>query len=227
MFHTLKDKLKDIVKQGVVIEIFDTEEASKLYEVIGNHKDALIKDNFDNLFGVLQIALIKNTILAINKIYEIPKNKKYPLRSLPSAIKILKDNCNELKIKNREQLEEKLTNWGVDKKCLISLSDSELTNVVAEALSRKLPSEDEIKNIKNVRDKRVAHHELIDEIEISSIKWPHLDDLLIRAKKIVAIIGNHYLDKLYEINGEYVLSYDASITSRSLVRLLKKAGIVN
>jgi hypothetical protein len=205
----------------------DAEEAIKLYEVIGNHKDVLIKDNFDNLFGVLQIVLVKNTILAINKIYEIPKNNKYPLRSLPAAIKILTDNCNELKIEYREQLEEKLNNWGFDRKCLISLSDSELTNLVAEALSTKLPSEDEIKDIKNVRDKRVAHHELIDETKISPIMWPRLDDLLARAKKIVGVIGNHYLGEFYEINEEYVLSYNASETSCSLVRLLKKAGIVN
>lgn len=225
MVYTPKDNLKDIVKQGVIIDILDAEEAIKLYEVIGKHRDALIKDNFDNLFGVLQSVLVKNTILAINKIYEIPK-KKYPLRSLPAAIKILKDNYNEWKIEYREQLEEKLTDWGADKKCLISLSDSELTNIVAETLSTKLPSENEIKDIRDVRDKRVAHHELIDETEILSIMWPHVDDLLALAKEMVGVIGNHYLGELYEINGEYVLSYNASETSRSLVRLLKQAGIV-
>ncbi|MEH2339076.1 AbiU2 domain-containing protein [Nostoc sp.] len=227
MVPTPKDKLKDIVNQGVKIDIFDAEEAIKLYEVIGNYKEKLVKDNFDNLFGVFQIALIKNTILAINKIYEEPKNK-YQLRSLPDAVKILKDNCNDLKIEYREQLEEKLTNWGFDKKCLISLSDSELTNIVAEALSTKLPSQDEIKDIKDVRDKRVAHHEFIDETKISSIMWPHLEDLLERAKKIVGVIGNHYLGSFYENNdGEYVFSSEVSKTSRSLVRLFQKAGIVN
>ena len=211
----------------------DAEEAIKLYEVIRNHKDTLIKYNFDNLFGALQIILFKNTILAINKIYEKPNYSKrnknqYELRSLPAAIKILKDNCNELKIEYREQLEEKLTNWGFDRKCLISLSDSELTNIVAEAISIKLPSQDEIKDIKNIRDKLVAHHELLDETKISSIVWPHLEDLLARAKKIVGVIGNHYLGSFYEINdGEYVLSSNASTTSCSLVRLLNKAGILN
>ncbi|BDI17446.1 hypothetical protein ANSO36C_32480 [Nostoc cf. commune SO-36] len=43
MVYTPKGKLEDIVKQGVVIEILDAEEAIKLYEVIGNHKEALIK----------------------------------------------------------------------------------------------------------------------------------------------------------------------------------------
>ncbi|MEH2274433.1 MAG: hypothetical protein V7K40_06385 [Nostoc sp.] len=221
----LPNQLEDIIK-GVAMDILDAEEAIKLYEVIGNHKDTLIKDNFENLFAVLQVALLKNTILAINKIYETPK-KTYPLRSLPAAVKILKDNCNKFKIEQREQLEQKLTNWGLDKKCFISLSDLELTNIVAEALNTKLPSKEEIKNIKEVRDKQVAHHELIDK-EKSSIMWSHLDDLLARAKKIVGVIGNHYIGSFYEINdGEYVLSYDASITSLSLMRLLKKAGIVN
>ncbi|MBN3960376.1 hypothetical protein [Nostoc sp. NMS8] len=225
MVYTPKDKLEDIVKQGVRIDILDAEEAIKLYEIIGNHKDALTKNNFDNLFGVLQSLLVRNTILSINKIYERP-NKKYPPRSLPAAIEILKDNCNELKIEYREQLEYKLNNWGFDRKCLLSLSDSELTNIVAEALSRKLPSKDEIKNIRDVRDKRVAHHESIDETKIESIMWRHLDDLLVRAKKIVGVIGNHYLGSLYEIDGKYVLSDNASETSRSLMRLLKQAGIV-
>ena len=111
---------------------------------------------------------------------------------------------------------------------MISLSDSELTNIVAEALSIKLPSQDEIKDIKNIIDKLVAHHELLDETKISLIVWPHLEDLLARAKKIVGVIGNHYLGSFYEINdGEYVLSSNASITSCSLVRLLNKAGILN
>lgn len=149
------------------------------------------------------------------------------MRSLPAAIEILKYNCDQLKIEYREQLEEKLTNWGFDRKCLVSLSDSEFTNFVAEALSTKLPSKDEIKDIRDVRDKRVAHHEFIDETKISSIMWPHLEDLLARAKKIVGVIGNHYLGSFYEINdGEYVLSSNASTASISLVRLLKQANIV-
>lgn len=50
------------------MDILDAEEAIKLYEVIGNHKEELIKDNFENLFAVLQFALTKNTIIAISKV---------------------------------------------------------------------------------------------------------------------------------------------------------------
>lgn len=106
------------------------------------------------------------------------------------------------------------------------MTDSELTTIVAKILNDKMPSKDDMKAIKSIRDKRLAHDESIDESKISVIMWQELDNLVELAKSILGIIGNHYLGSLYEINGKYTLSEDALIESRSLVRLFRQAGII-
>jgi hypothetical protein len=169
---------------------------------------------------------VKDAILAINKIYE-SNSRNFELRSLRFALKIMEDNFDKLKIEYREQLEEKLTNWGCDSKCLIAMSDSELTKIVVEELKKILPPKERLNELKALRDKRIAHHESINETKIPSVLWKQIDDLLEIAKKVVGVIGNHYLGILFEINGEYSLTSDTSKTSLSLLRLLRKAEILS
>jgi hypothetical protein len=225
MIYNPKESLKNIVDNGIIIDFLAAEEAIALYKTIGNHQSALVNNDFAHLFGVLQIVLAKEIVLCLIKIYE--NNDKYPLRSFPCAIKLIQENCNQLKIEYREQLEDKLTTWGLEKKCLITMTDSELTTVVCNVLKDKIPSPSAMKAIKNIRDKRLAHSELIDETEILPIIWQQIDDLIALAKTLLGVIGNSYLGSLYEINEEYSLSYDASIASHSLIRLLKQASIVS
>lgn len=223
--ETPKQHLQDIVDNGIKIDLLAAETAIALYETIGNHKTALVDNNFENLFGNIQILLAKDIVISISKIFDY--NENYNLRSLYAAIKIIRDNSHKLKIEYRVQLEEKLAIWGLDRKCLIAMTDSEVTKTVVKILNDKMPSKDDMKAIKNIRNKRLAHNESIDEAKISVILWQELDNLVELAKTILGIIGNHYLGSFYEINGEYALSYDALIESRSLVRLFRQAGITN
>lgn len=225
VIYTPKDSLQDIVDSGIKFDLYAAETAMALYKTIGTYKSALAKDNFEHLFGSIQILLAKDIVLSVSKIFE--KSHRYNLKSLPAAIKIIQDNHHKLKIEYRVQLEDKLAIWGLERKCLIAMTDSELTTIVAKILSDKMPSKDDMKAIKDIRDKRLAHNEFIDEAKISVILWQELDNLVKLTKTILGIIGNHYLGSLYEINGEYTLSEDALIESRSLVRLFRQAGIIS
>ena len=222
---TPKEHLQDIVDNGIKFDLDAAETATLLYETISNYKSELADKDFESLFGYIQLVLAKDTILSINKIFERNPRNKFNLRSLYAAVKIINDNPHELKIENRVQLEEKLAIWGLDRKCLIAMTESELTTIVAKTLNDKMPSEDDIKEIKNIRDKRLAHNESIDEKKIFVPEWTKLDNLIELAKKILGIIGNHYLGTSYEMNGEYYLSKDAAIPSQSLIKLFKEAGI--
>ncbi|MBD2510102.1 hypothetical protein H6G91_22865 [Nostoc muscorum FACHB-395] len=223
--YTPKEHLQDIVNNGIKFDLLAVETAILLYETIGNYQSELADKNFEHLFGNIQLLLAKDIVLSISKIFD--NNDRFSLRSLYAAIKIINNNSHELKIEYRIQLEEKLGIWGLDRKCLIAMTDSELTTLVGKMLNDKMPSKDDIKAIKNIRDKRLAHDECIDEAKISVILWQELDNLVELAKSILGIIGNHYLGSLYEINGEYTLSENALIESRSLVRLFKQAGIIS
>jgi hypothetical protein len=223
--YTSKEHLQDIVDNGIKFDLLAAETAILLYETIGNYQSELADKNFEHLFGTIQLLLAKDIVLSISKIFDY--NDRFSLRSLYAAIKIINNNSHELKIEYRIQLEEKLGIWGLDRKCLIAMTDSELTTIVAKVLNDKMPSKDDMKAIKNIRDKRLAHDESIDEAKISVIMWQELDNLVELAKSILGIIGNHYLGSLYEINGEYTLSEDALIESRSLVRLFRQAGIIS
>lgn len=217
-----KKKLNEIISQGVKWEIFEAEGAIKLYEEIGKHKNDLSENNFDNLFGFLQNALLAQTILAVNKIYERPG--RFPSRSIPAALKLLQNHSTKLNIEYREQLEQKLALWGV-KADLKTKSDQEVTSIVVEQIEKMLSAEDidsALKRLKTLRDKRIAHSESIDETELPQVLWKEIEKLLEVAKKVVGIIGNNYLNVLYELDGEYELSSDASRLGCALSRLLKK-----
>lgn len=217
-----KEHLNEIVSQGIKWEIFEAETATKLYEEIGNHKDGLIKNNLEDLFAFLQNALLSQTILAVNKIFEQPG--RYVVRSIPSALKLLQNNSAKLNIEHREQLEQKLASWGVEANLKIK-SDQEITNIVVEQIGKMLLEKDAnsaLKRLKTLRDKRIAHPEHIDETKLPQVYWREIDDSLKLAKEVIGIIGNNYLNVHYELDGEYVLSYDASLIANALSSLLNK-----
>jgi hypothetical protein len=214
-----QEELKDIISQGVKGEIFEAEAAIKLYEEIGKRKNDLSKNNFESLFGFLQNALLSQIILAITKIYECPSNRN-KLRSIPVALNLLENYSTILKIEHREQLEQKLTLCGIEE-CLRTKSDQEITEIVVKQIQEMLPPKDKgggLDRLKKLRDKRIAHSEAI--IELPEIFWREIEEPLEVAKKVVGIIGNHYLNVLYEIDGKYELSYEPEQIRSALCRLL-------
>lgn len=88
------DTLKDIISKGVAIDIFKAEQAFALLNEIGKRSEVINRENFGHLFGNLQDILVEQIILAVNKIYEHP-NRRYPIRSIPVALKILEENTDD------------------------------------------------------------------------------------------------------------------------------------
>jgi AbiU2 len=221
----IQEQLKDILGNGVGLDIFVAEEAIYLYEVIGNHKDALTQKKYDHLFGVFQSVLASRLILSINKIYE--KVGRYPTRSIPAALSLLEQHCENFKIQDRDGLEQKLAELGFDRESLRELCEPQLTQMVIKYLKKGCPSQDDLNALKTHRDKRIAHNEAINDDKLPEILWGEPEKLLEYAKHVMGILGNHYLGSRYEIDGKYELSYDARQTGITLSRLLNEAGIVS
>lgn len=217
-------KLTDILRQGLELEIFTASESIYLYEIISKNSAVLTEKHYGDLFGSLQACLARQLILSIVKIYE-PPNNRHPIRSLPTALELIQENRNTLKIHYRDELEHKLLKLGCDQDTLKNLCEPQLTEKVVQMLKHQCPSKEALDALKSQRDKRIAHNEAINETKLRQVCWGEPEDLLEKAKMMMGILGNHYLGLIYEENGDYHQSYDARKAARSLSRLFNEAGI--
>lgn len=81
----------------------------------------------------------------------------------------------------------------------------------ADALS------DSIKNVKEKRDKVIAHREAINEIEVARPKWGELEDLIALAKCFYEVVGEGVIGR--------PIDSDPGVLTRSFKRLLIEAGV--
>ena len=229
------EELKDLITNGIVREIFEAEQTLALEELIGINAKVINEQRFGNLFGSLQIILAKCFVLAIARLYEQP-NPRYRIRSIPEALNLLQKFANELPIKRKPLVLNKLVEFGYDMEQVQVMPDKEITLRIVKYFSDNLQPKTIISNIneihdaldalKKVRDKAIAHPEAIEASELKLPTYAKIDQLVDMAKKFVVVIGNGYLGMNYELNGKYLHTSDAKRASRSLRRLLIKAGIL-
>jgi len=228
-----REELEDIISNGIVLDIFEAEQALSLESLIGINAAAINEQKFGSLFGGLQVILGKCFILAVTRLYEKP-NPKYRIRSILEALKLLEKYAKEFDIKRKPLVMRKLEELGYDAEQLQNMSDADLTLKIVKHFSGSLPKTiisdadmpRALNALKTVRDKAIAHREAI---EISGLKIPSyakIDQLVDLAKKFVIIVGNGYLGMNYELDGRYLHTSDAKRASRSLRRLLVKAGVL-
>jgi len=98
-----KDELKDVISNGITLDIFNTEEAFALEEFIGVNADAVNEATYGAFFGDLLLILNRQLILSLARIYEAP-NRRYSIRSIPVGLKILEDNADTLPIPEPQHL---------------------------------------------------------------------------------------------------------------------------
>lgn len=231
-----REELEDIISNGIVPDIFEAEQALALESLIGINAAAINEQKFGSLFGSLQVILAKCFILAVTRLYEKYEkpNPKYRIRSIPEALKVLEKYAKEFGIKRKAIVIGKLEESGYDVGQLQKMSDVDLTLKIvkhfSENLSQSLISEAgmprALNALKTIRDKAIAHREAI---EVSGLKIPSyakIDQLIDLAIKFVIIVGNGYLGINYEVDGRYFHTSEAKRASRSLRRLLVKAGVL-
>jgi len=232
---TPRGKLKDIISRGLVIDIFQTEQAIALDWEIGSHAEEINKATFGDLFGSLQWILGRHAILAVSRLFELP-NARYLIRSIPTAIKLLKLHADDLPIKKKPFVIGKLVQFGHRDNQLNRLSDTEITKLIVKEFSESLPSTAQaslndlsraLNALKAARDKSIAHNEAIQVSEIPKATYAEIDRLIDYAKKFVGVVGFGYLGVHYESNnGEYVLRSNAERASMALKRLLTISGVL-
>jgi len=228
-----QEQLKDIICNGVVLDLADAEEASALEEFIGVNAEVINVAKFGAFFGTIQRFLDRQIILSVARLYEQPK--RYPIRSIPAALEMLEKNAATINILDRPALEKELSELGLDQEMLKSLTAKELTQTVVKHFKPVNPTSSKnpdflldcaLEATKTLRNKYIAHHEVIVWDELPKPTYHQLKQLIDAAKDFVSVVGLPYLSTVYKCDdGEYLLSIDATRSQRCLKRILEKLKV--
>jgi hypothetical protein len=108
------------------------------------------------------------------------------------------------------------------------LADEGLSLTLVQHLESNIPRADSgsahpldqaLGRLKTARDKAIAHHDMVSHSSVLIPGWPHLLSLLGLARETVVLVADAYLGVRYDLES------DARQASRSLRRLLHKAGL--
>lgn len=218
-------KLKDIISNGIVNDLFEAEEALLIDKLVGENAQAINEATFGRFFNTIQRYLSRSFLLYLARIFEW-NSEEHELRSIPTALKTMREHSEDLIIQQKHILIEFMIGAGYEED-INTLEDHELTKLVAkhfrEAISEKTsPSTyDAIKTVKTIRNKHIAHNEVIESDNLPRVLYEEIYELIELAKVFVSVIGESYF------NVDYILTEDVKKASFSLERLLKKATILS
>jgi hypothetical protein len=212
----IENKLDDIVSEGVVRDVYEAELAKHLATFFGNNIEVL-NNEYPYLFGELQRILTVWIFLAVARVFEEKSSRSpYPIRTIPEALKLLEGG--NVFIKDRSRAISALNVNESETKRLALASDSDLLKSVCQYFRTQLDGlSDSIKNVKEKRDKVVAHREAIDELEVARPKWGELEDLIALAKCFYEVVGEGVIGR--------PIGSDPEILTRSFKRLLTQAEV--
>ncbi|MDX1572895.1 MAG: hypothetical protein R3341_02625 [Methylophaga sp.] len=231
---TPSEELKDIVSSGIALDLFDAEEVMALDEIVGRNADAINEASYGQFFGSLQRYINRVLILSVARIFE--SNNRHKIRSIPAALKLMRENSEDLKIPERPTLIKEMVNLGYTEDALDKMTEKALTELVINHFEEVIPKAEEESEIelesalyalKTIRNKNVAHHEAVEWNNLPKPTYSQLRELIEIAKDFVSVVGLPYLSTVYRCDrGDYLLSSDAGKTARCMGRMLKKLGVI-
>ena len=221
----LRADLENMVKEGVVSDIFRAERAISLVKVPGLRAAQINSGSggFGLLFGTIQVSLNTEALLALARIFDKP-SKRNPTRCLRGVLSFLATRGSELpSIKEPHQLEISLRAMNAPPEIVLTVRQQpadfapKFAAFVEEILGRSKMDE-ALQKLRTLRDKRLAHNEQVAVVE--GPIWAALSELLELAKHAVGVLGWAYFSTAYTVNGEYILTEDVLRPAIALNRLL-------
>ena len=217
--------LENMVKDGLVSDIFRAERAIELLKVSGSRAAQINgrREGFAPLFDAIQASLNTEALLALSRIFDKP-SKQYPTRCLCGVLAFLAKRSTELpSVREPHQLKISLRAMNASDQ-LISTVNEQPANFATmfaafvDEILRSTSNIQTLEKLKILRDKRLAHNEQTSEFD--GPLWSELILLLELAKQVVGVLGWAYFSVAYMPNGKYLLTDDALRPSRALTRLL-------
>lgn len=227
-----KQHLAELVKAGVLTDIFKAERAYEVLKTIGENAEAIntSESNFGELLGTLQGHAQTEALISIARLYDRPSTR-YPTRCLQSLLDELEAKAELLPpIVERYNLASELSRLGMcsERAALLGPApDADVTRAMVAFIRERLvqPSVlESIERVKTFRDKFIAHNEAAHSIEGPT--WSAVLQLLALAQELVGIVGWAYLSTVYIHEGQYLPSSDAKRAGLAMRRMLEGLGII-
>lgn len=227
-------KLRDYVENGLIAEIFWAESYRALAVKIGDHSDAVNASDYRRLLGMLQTNFSERETLAVAKLYD-PIDRRYPTRSIPAVLSLIKDNLSIWRLHQRHPLEDLLWNGGWDPPTVEGSTDEQLISMALVYYLDTVPdprkSQDKLSAslaaIRESRSKAISHNEAIDPSARNYPSWSDTKDLIRYAKEFVSVIAFALLGiSMGPSIKSYHLSAAAQELSGELQRLLMAAKLI-
>ncbi len=174
----------DILKDGIVIDLVKAQEAMNLYKVISTNFDAIEKANLTHLMGVIQRQCTNEMVLGITKAFE-KKNDRNKSRSIQYLIAMIEKECTLVSKGLGNSPQEVLKEIAKWKENLRSTKSN--------------PMNITLRSMRRLRNKRIAHNDLIKRNDVSGPTWEQADQLINVGKRFVGDAGKflfntHYFD---------------------------------
>jgi hypothetical protein len=225
--------LSDIIEKGLVPDLFKAERAYYIYKEIGKYADTIntSQSSIKQILIVLQSMSFSEAILSLARIYDEPHNK-YPTRCIKQLIKILYEpEKNGLTtIKEKFLALSEIQHYGIPKYIEEYLHNDEAI-LFAKNLAQHIESEliqpefiEILNEIKDIRDKYLAHNESI--VNIKTVTWKNFDYLIEFVQMIIGIVGWAFFTNSYSMKGDYKLSKESKLVSYNIKNTLIELGII-
>jgi len=219
------EEIKDIIEQGLRNDIFRAERAIAINREIAKHSEEINKgdEHKKRILAYLQNLTVNEAILCTSKLYD-PVGK-YPTRSIHLLLNLLIEKANELpEIREKHNTIKLLRELHTPDYIIDKVNSDDLSEFPKkfadyfEVLVLDFETEELLNEIKDFRDKRIAHNERVEEN--LSVQWESVEKLLNLIKQAVGVIGWAYLNTVYMYENRYHLSSDARRLRSSVKEIL-------
>jgi hypothetical protein len=219
--------LNDYLMNGIVKELFFADQTKALAVTIGKHSPVINSKGFGDLFGSLQNILSDHQTLAVAKIYD-PPGRKYPTRSIPAMLSLIKKHSDLWSLPQRHILEELLINEGNNPAFIKHLNNQQLSLEVVAHFIYTMPHKDKVgdcnlsdalETVREVRNKVHAHNEAIDKAARKLPTWAGVESLVNYAKDFACVISFGFLNLHL---GNHSKDYMPGVGTRQLSRKMEK-----
>jgi hypothetical protein len=226
------DKITDIINNGLIIDVFKAEQAIFVNKLIGKYADEInsSSDSTKAFFVYIQNLTFSEAILSLSRIYDKPDNK-FPNRCILGLINLLNDkSLIPPPVLQDNQTIEHIKTFGLSDILIKDIEEKDYQKF-ARHFSWHLKSKyfhddflQKISDLKNIRDKELAHNE--QKVNVFKISWKTCEDLLIFSKMIIGIIGWAYLSTVYLLDKKYELTPYAKTMECNLLSIFKRLDII-
>lgn len=207
--------IKDYFKEGILYQAFQSERNLIIWKAIADEAEFLNnqKEEIKSLYSFIQSSAFTNFVLHTAKLFDTP-DKRYPTRCILSFLELIRTESNSFpKIIETTGTIRLLQKWQCSIELKQSVESTELSLFPIEfyryfkAKYKSSEVQDKISEIKELRDKVVAHDEKLEKLP--SLELETVEYLLKFALEIISIFGMAYGGTIYSDDGESMLTINA------------------